>query len=76
MIKGGGDNLQNISATGAFTPVSSKIALGLGGLLAIALPLVHQYSSVAMAQGTAQYLFVWPGKSCPRYCAVEAYRLV
>ena len=32
MTKGGCDNLQNISATGAFTPVSSKIALGLGGL--------------------------------------------
>ena len=47
-IKAGCDNLQNISATGAFTPVSSKIALGLGGL-AIALPLVLQYFSVARA---------------------------
>ena len=48
MTKAGCDNLQNISATGAFTPVSSKIALGLGGL-GIALPLVLQYFSVARA---------------------------
>ena len=48
MDKAGCANLQNISATGAFTPVSSKIALGLGGL-GIALPLVLQYFSVARA---------------------------
>ena len=70
MEKAGCANLQNISATGAFTPVSSKIALGLAGL-AIALQLVLQYFSVAgRALGTAEYLFVWTVKSC-RGCSLS-----